>query len=249
MHGAAAERPALSSLNKAGLMIELAKYGAEFHSKETVTELRAKLSQIYRDQPLQSEVPRGFSRMKHSELQELCMEKTTSDTRGQLMTKIRQYETERSAAEPALATDSDTICFGKHSGSTYMEVYQKDRGYCTWVQATAQQEPFCAAPLRRFAGWLDNQAGPVPLATPTRAPAKPTAGPANSSGPRPWPPQSETKGAKETSAASSGGENKATGKGSASTPAPPRPAARRSTRTGRARPRTRRMPTAECRGG
>lgn len=137
-----------------------------------------------RDHPVQSQIPRGFSHMKFSELQQACVDKgivySTADTRGQLISKLRVRETEEAAQNPCMAKGSDTICFGKHVDQTYAEVLSSDRSYCTWVQMTAEQEPHCAAPLRRFADWLRHQVGDVPLPTPTRVQPTPMRGAASS---------------------------------------------------------------------
>jgi hypothetical protein len=54
--------------------------------------------------------------------------------------------------------DMTVICFGKHkhSASTYLEVYDRDKGYCKWVKMTAETGD--ASPqLRRFAIYLQKK--------------------------------------------------------------------------------------------
>lgn len=149
----------LASLKKAELTFELARRGIEFSSRETVVEMRARLSAAYaEDQPVQSPLPKNFHRMRIDELRTLCQKRqiqhTVVDTRGILMLKIRNH---------VPSDDGDTmIDFGKHIGISYHDVVDADQGYCTWVQKTAALEN-CDPRLRRFGNWLTSKVGAVNL--------------------------------------------------------------------------------------
>ena len=51
-------------------------------------------------------------------------------------------------------TSADLVTFGKHTGYTYLEVYQMDKQYCDWVLDTASGKGDCCDKLRRFARWI-----------------------------------------------------------------------------------------------
>jgi hypothetical protein len=97
----------------------------------------------------------------------------SGDTKGQLLRKLREKrDTDGSRPDVlwATPTGADLMCFGKHSNSTYEEVYKSDKQYAKWCMMTAKQEPFCSKELRRFTQWVQIENGQ----TPTPAPHLPT---------------------------------------------------------------------------
>jgi len=52
--------------------------------------------------------------------------------------------------------NTDVLTFGKHMGSTYLEVYQNDQVYCRWIMATMDQQEG-TEPIRKFASYINNK--------------------------------------------------------------------------------------------
>ena len=101
---------------------------------------------------------------KKAELQEFCKDKLLMNvnynlTIPQLMREamIKIYVV--SQPEPA-----DPLGFGKHAALSYSEVKNKHPQYCEWAITTAREGP-CDPRLKRFAGWLSNDAQLVQTAT------------------------------------------------------------------------------------
>ena len=80
-------------------------------------------------------------------------------------------------------TDEEVVLFGKYTGSTFLEVYGKDKKYLNFVIQTAESEPEAQAPLRRLAQYAVSKEFQNLQPTPT--PVGQTSVTANLPGPNP----------------------------------------------------------------
>jgi hypothetical protein len=68
--------------------------------------------------------------------------------------RLESSEVTSKTAEPQ---DQDLVTFGKHSGSTYLEVYQKDQPYCTWISEALSHGELQNGPILRLARYVELQ--------------------------------------------------------------------------------------------
>ena len=75
---------------------------------------------------------------------------------SQCLSRWERSDIHRATETGITLNPHDLVTFGKHTGSTYQEVYQTDKPYCQWVMMTAQMGE-SSEEVTRLATYIYNQ--------------------------------------------------------------------------------------------
>ena len=65
--------------------------------------------------------------------------------------RLKPSDLEDSGVPVPAYNAEDLVTFGKHTGSTLLEVWIQDRQYCEWAMQTMEEDPSCSAGLKTLA--------------------------------------------------------------------------------------------------